>query len=426
MNLDQISGDRWSYVDVTRDPDSPTVEVTTNDTSALRVGLNLGTGWRMGEVVSQPGMGMPATTYLLTGAGHFELINYSSGYLYTRLNTAGTSTFTLSALDVDVTADPAEFPDDGQSHVSAIMIRVRDSSDQANPAPNGTPVEIATTEGRFANGKKTDTLYTHNGQATTSLTVDSATDDLAEITATVQLATGTATVNIVKPSIRLELTPASQTVYAGVPFSMDYRVTNTGDVTLNSIAVTGDNGSGGQMTVCQGRTLAPGASTVCKRQLTLSSSKTLHAQVTGQVPTGGTVTDSDSVSIAVIAPKLSFSSRPSPLILHDGESGTLTYQVTNTGDTRLTFVKIQDDNGNGGNETICSGMTLEPGATRTCTRAIQLTQAGAVNSTEIGDSITLKATATGKDPLDNEIRVQIQTLVAIGEHVFLPYIVYRR
>ena len=38
--------------------------------------------------------------------------------------------------------DPAEVPDD-QSYVSTITIQVRDSSDQARPAPDGTLVEFS-------------------------------------------------------------------------------------------------------------------------------------------------------------------------------------------------------------------------------------------------------------------------------------------
>jgi dienelactone hydrolase len=423
LKVGQTGGAHWSYIDVTRDPDSPSVEVTTNDPNAVDIGLNLGTGWRMGEAIMQPGMGMPSTTYLLKGAGHFELVDYASGYLTTRVNTTGTSTFTLSALDVDVSADPSEVPGD-QTHTSTITILVRDSSDQANPVPNGTPVQLQTTQGRFANGQKTFSLTTFDGRATTTLTVD-ATDDLAEITATVQQASGSATVNIVKPAVGLELTPATFTAYANVPFQMDYLVTNGGDVTLSSISVSDDNGTGGQVPVCQGLTLAPGESNICQRQVTLSQSTIVRSEVSAQATTGEDVTANDSVAIAVIAPKLGLSSTPNPLIVPEGESANLLYQVSNTGNTLLTSVGIQDDDGSQ-TTTVCSGITLQPGATSTCVRPVQLGQSSNAGSAAAGDETTLVATAKGTDPLGNEISIQTQTTVSTGGYVFIPYVVNRR
>jgi hypothetical protein len=421
MKVTQTGGDHWSYVDVTRDQDSPTVEVTTNDTYPLIIGLNLGSVSIQNHVLWQPGLGLPATTYLVKGAGPDELVDYDSGYLTTQVNTTGQSTFTVSALDVDVTADPAVVSDE-QAHVSTISIRVTDSTDQANPVLNGTEVQLYTTEGLFANGQKNQTLTTENGHAETTLTVQ-PTDDLAEITATVRQATGTATVNVVKPAIGLELTLESQTVYAGVPFNLDYRVTNTGDGTLDSVTVTDDNGVGGQTTVCLGFDLAPGESTVCQRQFRLYSSTTVHAQVSGQDPLGEVVTDNDSTSIAVIAPSIGLLSRPYPLILQEGESGNLTYQVTNTGDALLSSVRIQDNDGSGDITTVCSGITLPPGTTQTCNRPIQLPLARTLNSASIGDMVILMVTATGLDPLDNEVSVQTAATVAVGEHTYLPLMI---
>lgn len=400
MNLVQTGGAHWTYVDVTRDTDSPTVQVTTNDPSAVRVGLNLGTGPRLGEVLMQPGMGFPATTYLRKGANYFDLVDYSVGYLNTQVTTTGPSTFTLSALDVAVTADPAVVPDD-QTHTSAITVQVRDSSDQANPVPNGTPVQLETTEGTFDNGQKTRTLNTVNGQVATTLTVNPS-DNLATITATIRLASGTATVDIVKLALGLKLTPASQVVYANVPFTMNYRVTNEGDATVSAIAVTDDNGIGGQFPVCQNLTLAPGASTTCQRQISLSSSTTVHAQAAGQSPAGDPVTANDGAAITVIAPGIGLSSTPNPLYLYPGQSGTLTYRISNTGDTVLTSVKVQDDNGGAGSSTICSGITLQPGSTATCSRLIDLAQTS-----------TISSTATGSDPLLNPVRAVHSSQVQI-------------
>jgi hypothetical protein len=95
------------------------------------------------------------------------------------------------------------------------------------------------------------------------------------------------------------MTPSSQTVYAHTPFTMQYRVTNEGDATLNNISVSDDDGVGGHVAVCQRASLAPGASTTCLREITLSSSTTVHGEVTGQTSGGGSVSASDSVQITI-------------------------------------------------------------------------------------------------------------------------------
>jgi hypothetical protein len=247
----------------------------------------------------------------------------------------------------------------------------------------------------------------------TTLTVD-PTDDLAEITATVRRATGTATVDIVRLAIGIQALPPSQTVYKGVPFNMTYRVSNEGDATLTSIAVTDDSGTGATVPVCDGLTLAPDASTTCQRSITLSGSTTIHAHVTGQGPGGGTVTDDHSVQMTTISPSLKLISRPNPLIVGEHTPNTLIYKVSNTGDAVLTSITIVDDNGGGSNTTICTIPTLQPGAAKHCARPFSTDKA-----------VTITATATGQDPLGGDVSDQNQTHVLVGELVYLPYVVQR-
>jgi hypothetical protein len=241
------------------------------------------------------------------------------------------------------------------------------------------------------------------------------TDDLAQITATVGKATGTGTVDVLHTGLRLDITPDDVVAYSGVPVNLAYRVTNNGDSTVRAIIVTDDDGNGGLVTVCQGITLPAKQSTTCPRSIALSRTSIVNAQVTGLTPLGDSVSGSDGARITVINPSIALTSSPNPLVIGIGESATLTYRVTNTGDARLTSVKVVDDNGGGGSYTSCSGRTLEPGATTTCTRSVNL------SGKPFGKTYIYTATATGKDPLNNTIQIQTQTSVMSGSLIYLPY-----
>jgi hypothetical protein len=413
MKVVQTGGDHWSNVQVTRDPHSPTIQVQTDDTRTMSLGFNMGSASIPEYVTSQPGLGFPATTYLVKGAGHNYLADYSSGYLTTQINLTGVNTFTISALDISVGADPAVVMDD-QPHTSVIAVDVYDQSSPANPVPNGTSVLLQTTEGRFPNGGKIYAMNTTNGRVTTTLTVQ-PTDDLATITATVGKATGTGTVDVLHSGLGLDITPEDATAYKGVPVNLEYRVTNTGDSQVHAIVVTDDDGNGGLVTVCQGITLAPKQSTTCPRSITLSHTAIVNAQATGLTTLGDSVSGSDGARITVINPSIALTSSPNPLVIGMGESATLTYRVTNTGNATLTAVKVVDDNGGGGSYTSCSGRTLEPGATTTCTRSVYL------GGQPFGKAFTYTATATGRDPLNNTVQIQTQTTVMSGSLIYLPY-----
>ena len=98
MNLAQTGGDHWSQVEVTYYPISLTVSATISDTHPLTVAFNLGSV-PITDIIEQPGMGLPATTYLVEGGGNNYLYNYVSGYLTTTLATTGQFTLTISAVE---------------------------------------------------------------------------------------------------------------------------------------------------------------------------------------------------------------------------------------------------------------------------------------------------------------------------------------
>lgn len=127
------------------------------------------------------------------------LENYASGYLTTVLTTTGQYSLTISAISMEVSADPPLVPT-GETTTSTIRAIVQDHL--SNPVPDGTIIEFSTTEGTFPNGSSTYTTTLTGGQVTTTLTLGPTTDP-AEITASVESVTSSTTVNVISARIYL-------------------------------------------------------------------------------------------------------------------------------------------------------------------------------------------------------------------------------
>jgi len=144
-------------------------------------------------------MGLPATTYLVNGGDNYKLEDYTSGYLATTLTTTGQFSLTISAIDVEVSADPSVVSG-GQTATSTITTVVKDQLN--NPIPDDTTIEFSTTEGTFPNASSTYTAPAAGGQATTTLTLDSGAN-LAEVVASVESVTGSTSVDVIYLNIYL-------------------------------------------------------------------------------------------------------------------------------------------------------------------------------------------------------------------------------
>lgn len=191
LNVAQTGGDHWSQVETSYDLANKTVMATISDTSSLALAFNLGSTPITGAAgIAQPGMGLPATTYLVSGGGNYALANYTSGYLTTTLSSASSPfTLTISAITAEVSAHPSTIPP-GQTITSTITVVTKDQLD--NSIPDGTTIEISTTRGTFPNGKSIDIATATNGQATAILT----TDGPAKIIASVESITASTSINI--------------------------------------------------------------------------------------------------------------------------------------------------------------------------------------------------------------------------------------
>ena len=425
LKVVQTGGDHWSQVQVAYYPVTATVTALISDTEPLTLAFNLGSTAliyeRISDKLKQPGMGLPATTYLIKGGGNNYLYDYGSGYLTTTLAITGEFGLTISAVTVDLSAHP-DVVSGWQTATSTIEATLRDHLD--NPVPDGTVIEFSTTEGTFPNGSAVYTATVTGGQVTATLTLQPG-EASAEIAAHVESVTSTTTVKVIYPAIEVTVTPDRAIVYGGQMVTYTYQITNTGDTTLTAVTVEDDNGTpgdvGDDVIVCTNITLDPGVADSCSRSVVLTHTVTNKATVTGQDPLNNDVSDEDTTTVSVISPDIEVAVTPDQAMVYSGQTVTYTYQITNTGDTTLTDVAVVDDKGTPGNDsddlTVCTGITLETGATTNCSRLDTLTQ-----------TITNIATATGQDPLgntvvgSNSVTVIVQPAEEIPINIYLPVV----
>ncbi len=211
--------------------------------------------------------------------------------------------------------------------------------------------------------------------------------DTASATVT---ATRTPSIDVVKSASPTAVTSAGQIV------AYSFVVTNTGNVTLTSVAVN-DPLPGLSAVSCPGSTLAPAEAMTCTASYTVTQtdvnagSIANTATATGTPPVGAPVTDTGSATVTA-APSASIAVVKSALpmaVTAAGQIVAYTFVVTNTGNVTLSSVAVNDPL-SGLSAVSCPGSTLAPSETMTCTATYTVTQA----NMDFG-SIANTATATG-------------------------------
>ncbi len=138
-------------------------------------------------------------------------------------------------------------------------------------------------------------------------------------------------------AICLSVTADAQTVHAGEMVRFTYVVTNTGEVDLTDVTI----GDGFGNTINVGF-LAAGATTTYDINEHIYTTTTNNVTVAGTDPQGGTVNDSDSVTVTVIGPALDLIVTVNPQTIYPGETVMFTYTLQNTGDTDLAGMIVTD------------------------------------------------------------------------------------
>ena len=265
--------------------------------------------------------------------------------------------------------------------------------------PNDTPADnVAVADDRFpACAKKIGTLA---AGATTGYqcTVTAPGDDFtstAVVTGTSTLGdaldgSSTSRVDVVHPAIGLTHVVDKAAYRAGDQVTSTVTATNTGDVALHDVAVTG---------ACARTvgTLAPGQSTTgtCVTKAPVPDGVTT-ANVAGTDPLGQIVTATAGAKVPVIAPAIKVTKTVDHAVVHAGEPVTFTVEVTNTGDSPLAPVTVADDT-----TTSCSrtfgALAAEASQRYTCTANPSLTSTNTVTASgadRSGETVTSAATTT--------------------------------
>jgi uncharacterized repeat protein (TIGR01451 family) len=187
---------------------------------------------------------------------------------------------------------------------------------------------------------------------------------------------------------------------AGIPVQYTYSVTNSGNVDLNSVAVT-DTKPGLSAISCPTTSLAPGAGETCTASYTTTQADVDNGGVTntgvasGTPKVGPVVTSTSTLTIPSIQ-EPSIELNKSSTTTSFGAAGTVItydYAVTNSGNVTLSPVGVKDPQP-GLSPVTCPSSSLAPAVTETCTATYTTTQA----DVDAG-SITNHATASGTPPV---------------------------
>jgi uncharacterized repeat protein (TIGR01451 family) len=185
----------------------------------------------------------------------------------------------------------------------------------------------------------------------------------------------------------------------GTVITYSYRVTNSGNVTLDPVTVT-DPMPGLSSIHCPSSTLTPGASMTCTATYTTTQADVDRGSITNTgtataLAPDGTTTNNKSTdtvpSVANPAITLAKSSDPSTFT-SAGAKITYSYHVTNTGNVTLDPVTVTDPMP-GLSTLTCPQSSLAPSDSMTCTASYFTTQADLDRGT-----ITNLGTATGTAP----------------------------
>jgi hypothetical protein len=170
------------------------VNATVTLSAPLTVGFNVGAE-PITPTVAHPGLGFTATTYLVEIGGEpRRLVAYEGDYLTVGPLSSGTTTVTLSALEVQFAASPSTRPA-GTAITATLTVVVADRLQQS--PPDGTELLLTTTAGHFANNSSTTSGTLVGGQLTLPLFL-AAEDGRAEIVAQVGGTRRHATVEVIE------------------------------------------------------------------------------------------------------------------------------------------------------------------------------------------------------------------------------------
>lgn len=149
-------------------------------------------------------------------------------------------------------------------------------------------------------------------------------------------------VDIIHPAIAVEKTVDPEIIAFGGAVLYTYRIENTGDVDLTDITL--DDDILGSLSASLPKTsLAAGEVMLAYAPYDVTDDVTNVATVTGDDPLELEVSADDDASVDVRNPAISIVKSADPEMIYEGELVTYTYLITNTGDTDLWNLTLDDN-----------------------------------------------------------------------------------
>jgi uncharacterized repeat protein (TIGR01451 family) len=282
-----------------------------------------------------------------------------------------------------------------------------------NSATSG--VEVSAPAGTYTIGETSQTGYSIGrwecsngtngtaGSATASVTIASGDDVTCTMTNTL----------IANPAISLDKTAStanfSNPPVPGNKITYTFVITNTGNVTLSGVDLD-DTLLGYSNVTCGTATLAPGASTNCTADYTLTQAN-IDAETVSNTATacgdppagaGNEVCSSDGTTTTILVTR-TLSLVKTAII----KTITYSFVITNTGNTTLSTVALSDSKL--GNVTGCDKASLAPGATSVCSADYTVTQADLA-----AGFVTNTATATATGGVTTQTSVTVTPLTVVS------------
>ena len=171
-------------------------------------------------------------------------------------------------------------------------------------------------------------------------------------------------------SNEVDSTPSdSPLMYVGETVNWYYEVTNTGNVALNTIAVTDDQGVS---VTCPATTLAVGASMLCTASgVAIAGTYSNIGTVTARY-NSSTVTDSDPSGYFGRDPRIDVTKTPATQTVVENGTANFTITVTNIGNVPLSAVSVSDPLAPG-----CAGPLADLGVDESATVTCSVTNVNA-------------------------------------------------
>ncbi len=206
------------------------------------------------------------------------------------------------------------------------------------------------------------------------------------------------------PALAISKTADKSVAHVGDTITYTYLVTNTGGTSLSDISITDDKT--GSTTDNSTAVLGIGETWEFSATYVISTTDPdiliNTAVVSGTDPEGQVVTAQATASVTILRPSITITKMAEPAEVHDGDIVTYTYTVTNTGNTALFTITV-DDNLAGN---IGSGGEIGVGESWELTATYTISD---MDSSPMENT----ATVTGSDTLGNVVSAQTSTSVTI-------------